>query len=189
MFAGGVYVAAVPLADRVPTLPGASDQVTEEFAVSVTGVASRATGAAGVITGPVDAPAAVPVPDKLIVCGDPAPLSVMVKVADSAAVVDGVNVIAMVQLAPTAKLVPQLFPWIKSAAFVPLKLTPAIVREPVPVFESTTGCAGLVVETVWLPKLIEFGLGDPIPFPVGDPPLPPEGAALSAVQTLTAVQP
>jgi hypothetical protein len=163
--------------------------VTEEFAVSVSGVARLATGEAGVITGPVDAPAAVPVPDKLIVCGDPVPLSVMVKVLDSAAVVDGVKVIAMVQLVPTARLVPQLFPCVKSAAFVPLKLMPLIVRGPVPVFVRMTGCAGVVVETVWLPKLTELGLGDPIPFPVDVLPPPPEGAAVSAVHMLTAVQP
>ncbi len=103
---------------------------------------------AGVTDGPADPDTAVPVPVNAITCGDPVPLSVIVSVADSTLVVDGVNVIATVQLAVAASVVPQLLPSVKSAAFVPLRVIPLILNGPAPVFDKTTGCAGLVVAMV-----------------------------------------
>jgi hypothetical protein len=54
----------------------------------------------------------------------------------------------MVQLAPVASVDPQLLPWLKSATLVPPKLMPVMLSGPVPVFESRTGWAGLVVAMI-----------------------------------------
>ena len=85
----------------LPALPGASDHVTDLFAVNVKVFPTDVARAEGVIAGPLPAAAVVPVPDKLTVCGEPVPLSVMVRVAVSLAVVDGAKVTATVQVVPT----------------------------------------------------------------------------------------
>src|SRR5437763_1300039 len=96
------------------------------------------------MAGPLLLPGETPVPDKLTVCGDPVPLSVTVIVADSLAVEEGVNAIAIVQLEPIGTAEAQLLLCVKSAAFVPLSVTPETVRGAVPVLEMRIGCAGLV---------------------------------------------
>jgi hypothetical protein len=52
---------------------------------------------------------AVPVPVSKTVCGLEVALSAMVKVPDSAPRIEGVNTSAIWQLAPAARVVPQLF--------------------------------------------------------------------------------
>ncbi len=64
---------------------------------------------------------AVPVPERLAVCGLFVALSVTVKVAVRVPEVAGVKVTLMVQLAPAARLVPQLLLCAKLLLFVPLR--------------------------------------------------------------------
>src|SRR6476660_8179954 len=52
-----------------------------------------------------------PVPVRLTFCGLPPPLSVMFSVPVRVPVAEGVNVTVMVQLAPPARLVPQVLVW------------------------------------------------------------------------------
>jgi hypothetical protein len=66
------------------------------------------------VTAGAPAPAAVPVPLKATVCGEPAALSVMVRVPVRAPLAAGVNVTEMVQLAPAATLDPQFWVSAKS---------------------------------------------------------------------------
>jgi hypothetical protein len=57
----------------------------------------------------------------------------------------GLNVTLIVQLAPTARVVPQLLVWLKRFAFAPLKLILMPLSVAVPVFVTITGVAGVVV--------------------------------------------
>jgi hypothetical protein len=89
-------------------------------------------------------PLDVPEPIRLTVCGLLLALSLTVIVPVSVPVVVGLNVTLIVQLAPAAKLEPQLFVSAKLALVAML----LIVRLVVPVLVSVTGCAVLVVPTV-----------------------------------------
>lgn len=60
----------------------------------------------------------------------------------------GVNVTEMVQLAPEAKLAPQLFVWAKSPLLVAVIVMPLMVNEEAPTFFIVTFFAPLVVPTV-----------------------------------------
>ena len=72
---------------------------------------------------------AVPVPVSGTVCGLLGSLSAMLSVALSAACVVGVKITTMLQVAPTARLVPQVeFPWVKSAELVPVNEITMFVR-------------------------------------------------------------
>jgi hypothetical protein len=65
----------------------------------------------------------------------------------------GVNVTLMVQLPPAAKLLgngPQVFVWAKFDAFVPLIAMALTVIVALPVFDSVTACAALLVPTCGL---------------------------------------
>ena len=76
---------------------------------------------------------AVPVPVSGIVCGLPGPLSVTESVALLIPEAIGLKVTLMVQLAPTARLVPQPLARAKSPLLVPVMATLLIVSaEPVP---------------------------------------------------------
>src|SRR5437899_400098 len=94
-----------------------------------------------------------PAPVRLTVCGLPEVLSVArrlpVRVPDAV----GENVTLMAQFPPTAKELPQLLVWAKS----PLATMLLMARVAVPVFDSVTVCAALVVPTVWLAKVSEVG--------------------------------
>ena len=93
---------------------------------------------------------AVPVPERLKVCGLPLASSVTVKVAVRPAVAVGVNVTLMVQLELAASVegvIGQLFVWPKSPGFVPPRAMLLMVSGAVPVFESVTVCGALVVLT------------------------------------------
>ena len=114
---------------------------------------------------------AVPAPDRLAVCGLPLPLSVTASVAARALVAVGVNVTLIVQLVLTASvegLRGQLFVWPKSPGFVPPRAMLVIVNGALPVFESVTAWAGLVVLTSWLPK----GTDEGVSVAPGEPPMP-----------------
>jgi hypothetical protein len=64
----------------------------------------------------------------------------------------GVKVTLMVQSAPAATLVPQVFVWAKSPGSVPVMLTLVILRLTLPTFVSVTVFAALVCPTLTLPK-------------------------------------
>ena len=84
---------------------------------------------------------AVPVPDRLAVCGLPVALSLTARLALRLPAAVGVNVALMVQLALAASvegLIGQLFVWPKSPGFVPPMAMLLMVNGEVPVFESVT---------------------------------------------------
>ncbi len=81
---------------------------------------------------------AMPVPVRLTVCGLPAALSARLRDTESVPLMLGVNVTLMVQLAPTATLVPHVFVCAKSPLFVPAIRMLVIVRGAVPEFCKVT---------------------------------------------------
>src|SRR5436305_136269 len=85
--------------------------------------------------------AAVPAPESVTLCGLPAALSVIVTAPVRVPVAVGVNVRLMAQFAPAASDVPQVVVCAKS----PMAAMPVMVRAVLPVFESVTVCAALVV--------------------------------------------
>ena len=88
---------------------------------------------------------AVPVPVRLTVCGLPEALSVMLKVPVRVPDAVGVNVTLIVQLAPAATEPPHVSVSAKSALAA---ILPVIVRAALPVLDSVTVCAALVVPVV-----------------------------------------
>jgi len=84
---------------------------------------------------------------RLAVCGLPASLSVTVRVAASLEATEGENVTLIVQLAPAAKLAPQLFVWPKLLLLVPVIAILDIVTVDPPEFESVAAWGELVVPT------------------------------------------
>jgi len=130
---------------------------------------------------------AVPVPDSVAVCGEPAALSVTVRVAPKLASDAGVKVTVMEQLDPEARDVPQLLVWEKSLGLAPAMAILPIARAALPVLESVAVCDALVVPLVAL-KVSEEGVSEamgtggavPVPLsvtPCGDP------VALSDMET------
>src|SRR5262249_15170631 len=92
------------------------------------------------------------------VCGLPGASSVMLMEADLLPVALGVKVTEIVQLAFAASVLGAIGQVgfganAKSPAFVPPSVIELIVSGAVPVFFSVTDCSGLVVLTVWLPKV------------------------------------
>src|SRR5258708_17465771 len=84
----------------------------------------------------------------------------MVRVPARAPAAVGVNVTLIVQFAfaaSVAGLIGQAVAPVLDAAKSPDATMELIVRGPVPVFESVTGCAALVVPTDWLPKVRVVG--------------------------------
>ena len=89
---------------------------------------------------------AVPVPLRPTVCGLPGALSARLMAADSLPTCEGVKVTLIVQLAPAATVLPQVFPVrAKSALFVPVNVTLVRLKLALPWFVSVTDCAVLVV--------------------------------------------
>jgi len=86
---------------------------------------------------------AVPLPLNDTLCGLPLALSVMVIAPLRVPTAVGVNITEIVQLAPTLRLFPQVFVWLKS----PLARTLLIVRVVVPELVSVTFWALLLVPT------------------------------------------
>src|SRR5713226_4780622 len=95
--------------------------------------------------------AVVPIPVRLTDCGLPEALLVMLRVPLRLPDAVGVNVTLMVQFAPAVTELPQLLVWAKS----PLAETLVRFSEALPVLESVTDCAALVVPTGWLAKVSE----------------------------------
>jgi len=92
-----------------------------------------------------------PVPVKAMLCGDPEALSVIVTAALRAPPVTGAKCPWMLQLAPTATLVPQVFPNANEEASAPVT-------------------AMLVMVSVWLPVLVRVTYCDAVAVPIGDEP-------------------
>ena len=90
---------------------------------------------------------AVPVPVRAAVWGLLGALSVTVSVPDLAPVAAGLNVTLIAQLAPAAKLVPQLFVCEKSPLLVPVNVMLVSVNAAVPLLVSVIGLAALLVAT------------------------------------------
>jgi hypothetical protein len=116
-------------------------------------------------------PELVPVPLSVAVCGLLASLSATLSVAVTAPAAVGVNVTLMVQVLPTARVVPQAEVWAKDDAPAPVMLTAMLLTVVVLLFFSVTVCALLVVLMAWLPKLTvagerKTGLGGAVPVPV-----------------------
>jgi hypothetical protein len=82
-----------------------------------------------------------------MLCGDPEALSVMVTAAVRAPVAVGVKCPWMVQLAPIARLDPQLFANTNEEAFVPVTAMLVMASVELPVFVNVTLCERLVVPT------------------------------------------
>ena len=79
-------------------------------------------------------------------------MSVILMAAVSAPVAAGVKWPWMVQFAPPATLVPQLFANTNDEASVPVTAMLVMVRGAVPVLVRVTDCDALVDPTFWLPK-------------------------------------
>jgi hypothetical protein len=94
---------------------------------------------------PVGVGCEIPVPLKLIDWGLPLALSTMLTAALRDPVALGENVTLIEQFAPDETLLPQVFVWAKSPEFVPVRPTLVTLRAALPVFDSVTVCAGLVV--------------------------------------------
>jgi hypothetical protein len=90
--------------------------------------------------------AATPVPLSAIDCGDPAALSVMVMAAVNAPEAKGPKWPWMVQFAPAASVVPQLFAKTNEDAFAPVR-------------------AMLVMDSVASPELVRVSVADPLVLP------------------------
>jgi hypothetical protein len=97
-----------------------------------------------------DEVALAPVPLSEALSGLSGALSVIVSVPARVPVAAGVNVKLIVQDAPTATDVPQLFVCAKSPAFVPVMAILVMLNAAFPVLLNVTACAALVVPTVWL---------------------------------------
>jgi len=92
-----------------------------------------------------------PVPVRLMLCGEPVALSVMVTAAVCAPVAVGAKCPWMLQLAPTARLEPQLFANTNEDAFAPVTRMLVIDSFAWPVLVMDTLCEALTVPTCWLP--------------------------------------
>jgi hypothetical protein len=97
---------------------------------------------------------AVPVPDKLIDCGELGALSVILIEAERPKIAVGVNVTVIAQEPPLAVTVPpHVFVSAKSPVLDPDNEILERVRFTFPVLVSVTVCEELVVPTVWGEKL------------------------------------
>ena len=83
-----------------------------------------------------------------MLCGEPAPLSVIVTAAFSAPAAVGAKCPWMVQLAPTVRLVPQVLAKTNEDAFAPVTAMLVIANAAVPVLVMVTDCDPLDVPTV-----------------------------------------
>lgn len=114
---------------------------------------------------------AIPVPDRVEECGEPAAESVMVTEADLAPVAVGANLTAIEQLAPAARVAPQVLDWVNCVVSAPVSAIDEIVSVPDPVFDSVRFCADEIDPVIWLPKAADDGVRDTIgasPVPVRD---------------------
>ena len=110
------------------------------------------------LAGDTEATGATPVPLNEIVCGLEGSESLMDTEATRAPTAVGLNVMRMVQLAPAAKVAPHVVEPAKLLEFVPVRIMLVMVRAAVPVLDSVTVCAALVVFTSWFPKASAVGV-------------------------------
>jgi hypothetical protein len=101
------------------------------------------------------------------VCGDPAALSVIVKLADRLPAAAGVNVTVTVQAPWAAKLVPQLLELVNSVGFAPPMVIEVIPSAVFPPLVNVTGWPVLDDPTFWLPN-VRVGVESWTFGPVGD---------------------
>ena len=95
-----------------------------------------------------------PLPPRLTICGLLKALSVIVNEPVLLPDAVGVKVTLMVQVAPEARLVPQVLIWAKSPVVTML----VMVRVPEPVLLMVTDWGALVVPTDWLEKVKLVGV-------------------------------
>jgi hypothetical protein len=103
-----------------------------------------------------DSTTAFPVPLTATVCGEPGALSATPRSALSEPADLGAKVMAMVQLAPTATLAPQVLVWLNELASVPVKLIPVNESAAVPEFVRVIFGAVKDAPTHWAENDIEF---------------------------------
>ena len=140
--------AALPVLESVIDCPALT---LPDCVLKVSDVGERAaTGAVG----------AVPVPVRATVCGDPVALSATESVAEKLAAEAGLKITEIVQSAPTATELPQVFVSLKSAAFVPVMLMPLIASAAEPILVSVTLFATEFVPVVVFGKASDAGLSD-----------------------------
>ena len=105
-------------------------------------------------------------PDSLAVWGLLLALSVTVNMALRVPIAVGVNVTSIEQLAPAARLAPQLFVCAKSPTLLPVKAMLVILSAELVPFSSATAWAALVEFTAWLANVSEEGdrltVGEPV---------------------------
>jgi hypothetical protein len=118
---------------------------------------------------------AVPVPERLVDCGEPEALSATCRAAEKLAADAGVNVTEIVQFDPAASDSPQVLVWAKSVGLLPAMVMPLMVSVALPVFESVAVCAALVVpetavkvSVAGVSEAIGAGSGVPVPVRVVD---------------------
>lgn len=110
-----------------------------------------------------------PMPVSASVCGLPAALSAMLRLAVRLPEPVGMKVTLIVQELPAEMLEVQVFDWEKSVVFVPVIVMPVTLRASLPVFLSVTVCGALAVFRIWLAKVRLVGLSTtvaPAPVPV-----------------------
>ena len=96
--------------------------------------------------------AVIPTPLKDTDWGLPAVSSVMVRAAERGPIWLGVKVTLIAQLAPAARLGPQVVVWLNSAALDPAMAMLLMTKGEVAVLVSVSGIAALVLPTNSLPK-------------------------------------
>jgi hypothetical protein len=97
-----------------------------------------------------------PVPVRVMLCGEPAALSVMVTAAVFAPVDAGSKLTSIAHFAPAANVVPQVVVILKNDALTPVSLMLEMARAPVPPFVRVAGWEALLVLMGWLPNAIVF---------------------------------
>jgi len=112
-----------------------------------------------------------PSPESVTVCGLPLAFELMVSEAVRVPVAFGLNVTETTQLAPGARVLPQLLVWSNSVAFVPMRVMVVMFSVSPPVFVSVTVWAALVVFSNCGAKVSAGGTSDTagcdaIPVPV-----------------------
>jgi len=98
-----------------------------------------------------------PVPCSVTLCGEPPPLSMMLRDALRLPCALGVKVTPIEQFSPAGSLDPQLLLWAKSFAFLPVMVKAVSTRVVLPTFVSRTIEGGLVVPTFCAGNPIEVG--------------------------------
>ena len=132
-----------------------------------------------------------PVPLSAMLCGDPPALSTIVTAAVRAPPVVGAKCPWMLQLAPAARLVPQVFAKAKDDAFVPVTVMLVIDKVAVPGLVRVTYCDAVADPTASEPnnRLVADRLAaEPRPVPV-NPMLCGDPEALSVIVTVALREP